>query len=109
MDPTPENERKPESDPTSRMIANLETLFWIGLAASVVYYTDFFHIVFTDPAVNIYWFRGGLILVGINATIGIYLVFGVGYWKQVNVSEWENRVPWAIPVATVSGILSAIR
>lgn len=106
LDPTPEIERKPDSE--SRIIANLETLFWIGLAASVIYYTDFFRVVFTDPAVNIYWFRGGLLLIGINATIGIYLVFGVGYWKQVHVSEWEKHVPWAIPVASGAAILSAI-
>lgn len=109
LDPTDEDERIPASDPRSRMMAKLETFFWMGLAVAVVYYTDIFRTAFTDPAVNFYWVLGGLVLVGINAVIGIYLIFVVGYWKQVGVNEWENRVPWAIPVATASGVLSAIR
>ena len=109
LDPREENERRAPSDPYSRMMASLETVFWVAMAAVAIYYTDFFRTALTNPAVNVYWFRGGLLLVAINMTIGVYLVCFVGYWKQIDVSEWEELIPWAVPVATASGSLSAVR
>jgi hypothetical protein len=95
----------------------------------VVYYTNFFHVLFSDPKVDRYdvwqvvkhhltmihvlkrccpsgrlYFNIATICFGINCCIAFYLTVWLPYVKRIEI-DWNIYCPRMIPTATGVGVL----
>eukprot|EP00118_Oscarella_pearsei_P001656 m.8036 g.8036 ORF g.8036 m.8036 type:complete len:180 (+) comp20288_c0_seq2:25-564(+) len=94
---------RPEKDePESKVIFYFDSALWLIASAAVLFYSDFFRRAFTDPAVKLYWFYFGLLLLSVHAGIGIYLIAYIGSDK------WDTEIRWSIPIATVAALMSFV-
>eukprot|EP00744_Colponema_vietnamica_P006835 GILI01009901.1.p1 GENE.GILI01009901.1~~GILI01009901.1.p1 ORF type:complete len:208 (+),score=42.28 GILI01009901.1:41-625(+) len=77
-------------------------LFWVALACAVIYYSNFFRVIWECPYVNRIFFNLGLICVGVNIAITFYLSVYLPYIAKVT-QEWDEYCPRVIPTATIVG------
>lgn len=82
-------------------------ILWLLAAAATIYYLEFVTTALSDPRVYRVWFYTGVVLIGVNLTIALFLIFYLSFIKKVDSDDWDKRYPAAIPVATGSFCLGA--
>eukprot|EP00743_Colponemidia_sp_Colp-15_P006506 GILK01007005.1.p1 GENE.GILK01007005.1~~GILK01007005.1.p1 ORF type:complete len:201 (+),score=26.18 GILK01007005.1:280-882(+) len=102
-----ERRKKIWVDRLNWMSVKAHASFWVVAASSVIYYTNFFRVIWEHPNVNYLFFRLGLMGLGINIAIIFYLSIYLPYIARVE-EEWDIYCPRVIPVATVVGISNSI-
>ncbi|XP_072042050.1 transmembrane protein 128-like [Amphiura filiformis] len=85
---------------------NLQTIFWILATFAIFYYTDFIDAIKVDPRVNRPWLYSGALLIGVNITIGFYLIVICSWIRKIE--DWEIHAPIAIPMATTTFIMGGL-
>lgn len=89
-------------------IANkMHAACWVGGAAFVMYYTDFWLVLLADDRVNRIALDISLLCGGAFMAIGFYLIVWLGYIKQSKY-KWEVMAPRAVPTATGFGVIGVI-
>ncbi|KAH3802908.1 hypothetical protein DPMN_156605 [Dreissena polymorpha] len=54
------------------------------------------------------WFNSGVILIGVNMGIGLFLIVYLSYFKKISSDNWEREYPAAIPVASAAFVVGGI-
>ncbi|CAI9733034.1 Hypothetical predicted protein [Octopus vulgaris] len=83
-------------------------VMWLLTAMATFYYTDFYPALLYDTRINRFWLNLGALLIGVNITIGAFLILWTSCIKKISSDEWERQYPAAIPTATASFILGAV-
>lgn len=121
--------KKNRAETFERINMKIQALAWVVIAAVVVYYTNFFHVLFSDPKVDRYdvwhvvkhhltmihvlkcccpsgrlYFNIATICFGINCCIAFYLTVWLPYVKRIEI-DWNIYCPRMIPTATGVGVL----
>ncbi|KAL3865145.1 hypothetical protein ACJMK2_006766 [Sinanodonta woodiana] len=86
---------------------SIQNILWLIASMATFYYSDFYLAVTYDPRVNRLWFNIGMLLVGVNICIAVFLIIWLSYIKKIDSDQWEKRYPAAIPIATASFVLGA--
>ncbi|XP_059159329.1 transmembrane protein 128-like [Physella acuta] len=86
----------------------IQNFLWLGLAILVFYFSDFGKVVIYDQRIKGSWFWTGSFFMGLHASIAIFLIFWLSFWKKISSEEWENKYPRAVPIATAAFILGII-
>ncbi|XP_064601964.1 transmembrane protein 128-like [Liolophura sinensis] len=86
----------------------IQNVCWLIVSMAVFYYTDFYLVLRYDPKVNRFWLNIGLLLIGVNVSIALFLILWLNYVKKLTTDQWEKRYPAAIPIATACFILGGI-
>ncbi|GAB1603929.1 transmembrane protein 128-like isoform X1 [Argonauta hians] len=81
---------------------------WLITSIATFYYSDFYPALLYDTRINRFWFNLGAILIGVNITIGAFLILWTSCIKKIPSDEWERQYPAAIPTATASFILGVV-
>ncbi|KAF1326720.1 hypothetical protein FI667_g8223, partial [Globisporangium splendens] len=97
--------QKARSQHAAAWSTKLHALIWIVAAGSVAYAIDFFHVIFSDPRINKWYFHVGLICMGVNICITAYLAIYLPYIKRIHL-EWNVYCPRMIPTAMVVGAVA---
>jgi len=83
----------------------LSAAFWVGLSCLVIYYTNFFRVIWESPLVNRTYFYLALACLGFNMTMLAYLAIWCSVIKGIE-EPWENNK--AIPVMALVGFSTAV-
>ncbi|KAF4046234.1 hypothetical protein GN244_ATG01338 [Phytophthora infestans] len=83
----------------------LHAFLWIAAAGLLIYGTDFFRVIFTDPRVKRGFFQVALVCTGVNTCITVYLAVYLPYIKRIKL-EWSVYCPRMIPTATIVGVVA---
>lgn len=88
-----------------------EALFWMAIAGAISYYGDgksnILDIVLHSPRIHRDYLWASVSIFTVNTGIFIYLSFWLKYIVKSH-NEWNQDAPWAIPTATLLGILQTI-
>ncbi|WAR22195.1 TM128-like protein [Mya arenaria] len=87
---------------------SIQNVCWLIASMAVFYYTDFYRAVLYDPRILRLWFNVGVVLVGVNICIALFLIVYLSFIKKVHSDEWESRYPAAIPVASAAFVVGGI-
>lgn len=82
-------------------------LFWLAAAIAVLYYSNFFTVIFTHAGVNPTFFAVTLIGFGLFASMTLYAVFGLPHDEEVEVVA-PRLVPTATAVAFTTFLTAMI-
>jgi len=83
----------------------LSAAFWVGMSCLVIYYTNFFRVIWESPLVNRTYFYLALACLGFNMTMLAYLAIWCSVIKGME-EPWENNK--AIPVMALVGFSTAV-
>ena len=86
----------------------IQAFLWVLASFLICYYTDFFRILVEDKRVNRFWFNIGLVCLGINIVIFIYISYILPCFTPKVLGkelDWNISSPRAIPIATGLGVL----
>jgi hypothetical protein len=86
----------------------LQALLWMLVSFLICYYTDFFRILVEDQRVNRFWFNIGLVCLGVNTVIFIYISYILPCFTPKVLGkelDWNISSPRAIPIATGLGVV----
>lgn len=82
-------------------------LFWMAAAIAVLYYSNFFTVIFTHAGVNPVFFAVTLIGFGLFASMTLYAVFGLPQDEEIEVVA-PRLVPTATAVAFTTFLTALI-
>jgi len=103
-----ELEERQADERREELQVKVEAVVWLVAALSLIYVTDFIYVVIEDHRVNRPYLYFGVAGFLTNLSIGIYLAYYLPHFKGVKTDDWETASPWAIPIATIFGILGCI-
>ena len=86
----------------------IQAFLWVLTSFLICYYTDFFRILVEDSRVNRFWFNIGLVCLGIDVVIFIYISYILPCFTPKVLGkdlDWNISSPRAIPIATGLGVL----
>eukprot|EP00933_Yihiella_yeosuensis_P037249 TRINITY_DN31143_c0_g1_i1.p1 TRINITY_DN31143_c0_g1~~TRINITY_DN31143_c0_g1_i1.p1 ORF type:complete len:234 (-),score=26.86 TRINITY_DN31143_c0_g1_i1:134-835(-) len=83
----------------------LNAAFWVGAACGMIYYTNFFRVIWESPLVNKTYFYMALACLGFNMSLLGYLAIWCASIKGIE-DPWETEHPKAIPAMAVVGFLT---
>lgn len=95
--------KKDKAERIEKLVAKLHGLFWIGISALIIHYTDFFVLLVSDK-INRWAFNLSIISLTVIMSIFLYL----GFWLPVimkNHIPWEVYCPNMIPIATGASVV----
>mmetsp|Transcript_45175 Transcript_45175/g.104688 ORF Transcript_45175/g.104688 Transcript_45175/m.104688 type:complete len:214 (-) Transcript_45175:49-690(-) len=78
-------------------------LFWIGLSVFIIWYTNFFRVIWESPLVNRPYFYLGFACLFFNIALLAYLTIWCVSVKKIE-EPWETYLPQAMPVMAITGI-----
>ncbi|XP_052220077.1 transmembrane protein 128-like [Dreissena polymorpha] len=87
---------------------SIQNICWLIAAMGVFYYTDFYLALMYDHRILRMWFNSGVILIGVNMGIGLFLIVYLSYFKKISSDNWEREYPAAIPVASAAFVVGGI-
>ncbi|KAK3581611.1 hypothetical protein CHS0354_003150 [Potamilus streckersoni] len=87
---------------------SIQNILWLLASMATFYYSDFYLAVTYDPRVNRLLFKIGMLLMGVNISIAVFLIIWLSYVKKIDSDKWEKSYPAAIPIATASFVLGAV-
>eukprot|EP00416_Gambierdiscus_australes_P019720 CAMPEP_0171071548 /NCGR_PEP_ID=MMETSP0766_2-20121228/10384_1 /TAXON_ID=439317 /ORGANISM="Gambierdiscus australes, Strain CAWD 149" /LENGTH=223 /DNA_ID=CAMNT_0011528097 /DNA_START=28 /DNA_END=699 /DNA_ORIENTATION=+ len=76
--------------------------FWVGCACFMIWWTNFFRVIWESPLVNRTYFNLALACLGFNMSMLAYLAIWCAWIKGIP-EPWEKHNPKAIPVMAVVG------
>mmetsp|Transcript_36247 Transcript_36247/g.83895 ORF Transcript_36247/g.83895 Transcript_36247/m.83895 type:complete len:158 (+) Transcript_36247:121-594(+) len=98
-------ERKRKRDAAVDQISTkIQAMFWVSLAAIVVYMTDLPRTVIESEKIDRVYLNISIVCLVINSCLVFYLTVWLPYVQKVTLS-WEVYCPRVIPTVTVVGIL----
>ncbi|CAL1525946.1 unnamed protein product [Lymnaea stagnalis] len=97
------SEEKPKQSPYC-----IQNFLWLGVAATVFYFSDFLNVILFDQRIKSSWFWCGFLSFGVHVGIALFLVFWQSIWKKVSSDELERRYPKAYPVATAAFLIGIL-
>lgn len=80
--------------------------FWVAAACGMIYWTNFFRVIWESPLVNRTYFYLALACLAFNITMLIYLALWCAWVKGIK-DPWETHCPKAVPVMAVVGCTTA--
>lgn len=81
----------------------LNAAFWVGAACLVIYWTNFFRVIWEHPRVNYTYFYLALGCLGFNVFVLFYLAIWCEVVQRIN-EPWDVYCPKAIPAMAIVGI-----
>ncbi|CAD7976171.1 unnamed protein product [Amoebophrya sp. A25] len=76
---------------------------WVGFTCCLIYWTNFFRVIWESPLVNRSYLYAGFGCLAFNMSLLFYLALVCDYWLQLPKGEIEKRVPFATPAMLVAG------
>eukprot|EP01017_Pseudomicrothorax_dubius_P020715 TRINITY_DN2249_c0_g1_i2.p1 TRINITY_DN2249_c0_g1~~TRINITY_DN2249_c0_g1_i2.p1 ORF type:complete len:119 (+),score=31.04 TRINITY_DN2249_c0_g1_i2:1072-1428(+) len=80
---------------------------WVTGAVAVIYYSNFFKVIFDSPRANRIFVNIALLGIGINVTLTIYVAFILPHVLKIKES-FETYCPRVVVIGTISGVTSFI-
>mmetsp|Transcript_56970 Transcript_56970/g.159884 ORF Transcript_56970/g.159884 Transcript_56970/m.159884 type:complete len:220 (+) Transcript_56970:75-734(+) len=84
----------------------LNSAFWVGLACFMIWWTNFFRVIWESPLVNRAYFHIAMACLFFNMSLLAYLAVWCSAIKGIE-EPWETYQPKAIPVMAVVGFATA--
>jgi len=84
----------------------LTAIFWVSITCLMIWYTNFFRVIWESPLVNRTYFYLGLACLFFNIAMLIYMAIWLAWINKVH-EPWETHCPKAIPVMAVVGLSTA--
>jgi len=81
--------------------------FWVGLACLMIWYTNFFRVIWESPLVNRTYFYIALACLMFNMSLLFYLAIWCSAVKGIE-DPWETQNPKTIPVMAVVGFTTML-
>lgn len=81
--------------------------FWVACACGMIYWTNFFRVVWESPLVNRTYFHLAMACLFFNITMLAYLAIWLSMIKGIQ-DPWETHNPKAIPVMAICGFCTFI-
>lgn len=85
----------------------MEAAFWVGLACLMIYWTNFFRVIWESPFVNRTYLHLAFACLAFNISMLAYLSLWCHAVKGVD-EPWEKENKKAVPVMAVVGCLTAV-
>lgn len=104
-----EEERQAIDSVVKRNKSNLNshTICWMIAAMIVFNYTDFVNVIVNDSRVKYNLLQVGAGMIGINLSVGCYLVVYLSYFRGLR--NWEAHIhPAVLPVATLFAVIGGV-
>lgn len=79
--------------------------FWVGSAVMMIWWTNFFRVIWESPLVQRTYFNLALACLAFNIFMLGYLAIWCACIKQIE-EPWETHLPQAVPVMGLVGILT---
>jgi hypothetical protein len=86
----------------------LSAIVSIGLAIAVIYFSNFFKIIFEHPGIDLSYLYLSIISYTASLCIIFYLSFYLPYFKKIHEDQWDSYCPNMIPITTICGILGVV-
>merc|ERR1712048_155468 len=83
----------------------IQAAFWVGAACVMIWWTNFFRVIWEPPLVNRTYFYLALACLTFNMSMIFYLAIWLASIKGVE-EPWDTHSPKAIPVMAVVGCLT---
>lgn len=87
------------------MKVKLEAFVWVGLSAYLIYYSNFFKVLYSHDLVNELFFGIFMITVGLNVAIAIYVAIILPYILGIK-EDFDKYSPKLVYLGAISGVLS---
>lgn len=89
-----------------KILAYIKSAIFVGIAIAVIYYSNFFHHLFTNPKVNPLFFE----ICVAAYTIIILLILYISFILPVffGVKDIEEYNPKLIPIGAVTGVVAVV-
>jgi len=81
----------------------INAAFWISVACGVIYWTNFFRVIWESPLVNRTYFYMAFVCLFFNIAMLFYLAIWCSMIMGI-ADPWETYVPKAIPAMAIAGI-----
>lgn len=81
--------------------------FWVGAACGMIWYTNFFRVIWESPLVNRTYFNLAMGCLMFNISMLFYLAIWCAWIKDIP-EPWETHNPKAIPVMAMVGFLTCV-
>eukprot|EP01017_Pseudomicrothorax_dubius_P020714 TRINITY_DN2249_c0_g1_i1.p1 TRINITY_DN2249_c0_g1~~TRINITY_DN2249_c0_g1_i1.p1 ORF type:complete len:178 (+),score=50.33 TRINITY_DN2249_c0_g1_i1:851-1384(+) len=85
----------------------IQSAMWVTGAVAVIYYSNFFKVIFDSPRANRIFVNIALLGIGINVTLTIYVAFILPHVLKIKES-FETYCPRVVVIGTISGVTSFI-
>eukprot|EP00043_Microstomoeca_roanoka_P029487 m.22064 g.22064 ORF g.22064 m.22064 type:complete len:167 (+) comp9229_c0_seq1:166-666(+) len=82
----------------------LVSLIWMAIGGFLYFYFDLQNVLLFDNRISSSWAKGSGIFFGISVGTGAVCVVSQLVFKI----DYEKRLPWAIPLATITGLLTVV-
>eukprot|EP00055_Hartaetosiga_balthica_P003479 m.7955 g.7955 ORF g.7955 m.7955 type:complete len:171 (+) comp2969_c0_seq1:72-584(+) len=94
-----------DNQPESKIVSILTNIFWIGVGIAVLLYFDVINAVKYDTRIDWFSFQLACALLGFASLVLVVAVFII---QKLLGRNYDVELPWAVPTATISGLLSIV-
>eukprot|EP00056_Hartaetosiga_gracilis_P009282 m.132811 g.132811 ORF g.132811 m.132811 type:complete len:169 (-) comp13093_c0_seq3:3148-3654(-) len=89
----------------SKVVSVITNIIWAVVGIAVVVYFDVINAIKYDHRIDRFWLQGSTALVLFAAIVVFVAVF---VYQKLLKRNYDVELPWAVPIATVSGLLSIV-
>ncbi len=83
-------------------------LLSIAFACVLIYYSNFFKILYEHDKIDNFYFILSIICYTISLSIFLFLSVYLPYFRNIHEDQWEIQYPNMIPTATLTGLIGMI-